>query len=366
MGSLRSITVLASLLIALLAGAQATPSTATTVSRQDAAPTSADCTSEAAHCIFMPWMRIPAPPPVLQPLATIPGDFGAVEIHGTYAYLGQNDVLYVVDVRDPRQPRVVGGLQLKDFRLPYITDIEVQPPLAYVSTVDRFTSCCFDVQLHLVDISQPARPRLIASSSGMAGGDIEVVDQRVYATSLRWFVPLPALEIIDVVNSSNFVKRGSYGSNGSASVAVNGSIVYVAEYENGVRVFDAGDPDDLKLLATVSTPDVAYDVEVDGSYLYVAIPNGLAVYDIRTPQAPVVRSSRQLLGYPTDLEVASGRAYVTFDSVGLSILDVRNPDAPELLTTYPLAGSIRAVEVDGALLYLASSSGLHIAQVTSQ
>ncbi|HEY0735730.1 MAG TPA: hypothetical protein VGD69_12540, partial [Herpetosiphonaceae bacterium] len=290
---------------------------------------------------------------------------GTVEIHGSYAYISQNDVLYVVDVREPAQPQVVGGIQLKDFRLPYITDIEVQPPLAYVSTVDRFTSCCFDVQLHLVDISQPARPRLILSSSGIAGGDIEVVNQRVYATSLRWFVPLPALEIIDVVNASSFQPRGSNGTNGSSSVAVDGSIVYVADYENGIRVIDAGDPDNLELLATVSTPDVAYDVEVDGSYLYVAIANGLAVFDLSTPQAPALRSTREMLGYPTDLEVTNGRAYVTFDSVGLAILDVRNPDDPELLTTYPVAESVRALEVDGSLIYLATSSGLQIVQATA-
>ncbi|HEY0735504.1 MAG TPA: hypothetical protein VGD69_11410, partial [Herpetosiphonaceae bacterium] len=68
MGSLRSMAVLASLLIALCAGAQATPSAATA-----SVPAAADCAAEGAHCVFMPWMRVPAPPPMLQPLVSIPG-----------------------------------------------------------------------------------------------------------------------------------------------------------------------------------------------------------------------------------------------------------------------------------------------------
>ncbi|HEY0607798.1 MAG TPA: hypothetical protein VGD58_33090, partial [Herpetosiphonaceae bacterium] len=137
MRSLRSITVLLGLLTALLT-AHATPSTATTIARPASAATSAaDCATETTYCAFLPLTRFPVPPPTLQELARIPGDIRAVELEGAYAYIGSADVVYVVDVSNPAQPRVVGGVKLPNFREPYILDIEVQPPLVYVSTLDH-------------------------------------------------------------------------------------------------------------------------------------------------------------------------------------------------------------------------------------
>ncbi|HEY0607800.1 MAG TPA: hypothetical protein VGD58_33100 [Herpetosiphonaceae bacterium] len=361
MRSLRSITVLVILLIGLLT-TYATPSTATTISRLDAA---ADCAAEGAHCVFLPWMRIPAPPPTLQELATIPGNIATVELSGSHAYISQDDVLYVVDVTNSRQPEVVGGHRFTGLRLPVVRDIEVRPPLAYVSTLDRFTSCCFDAQLHLLDIAQPTQPQVITSTATFGGLDIEVVDQRVYSTGFTWIYSTPDLVIHDVINASKFQARGTFGFNGSSSIAVNDSIVYVADYLNGINVLDVSDPDHIVRPAIVGTPGAAYHVAIDGAYLYVATSEVLAIFDIAAPQAPALRSVRQLPGFPTDLEVASGRAYVSLDPGGVAILDVRNPDEPELLTTYPVAGTAYAVEVDDSLIYLATSSGLQIVQVTA-
>ncbi|HEY0735731.1 MAG TPA: hypothetical protein VGD69_12545 [Herpetosiphonaceae bacterium] len=365
MRSLRSITLLLSLLTALLAGAQATPSAATSSVRQAAA---ADCTSETTHCMFLPWMRVPAFPPTFQPLGSVSGNISAVELSGAYAYIGRDNELLIIDVSDPLQPREVGTYQFQGLGLPSIVDIEVQPPLAYVSTFERVSSCCMDTRVYLLNVGQPAQPQLLASTSELGGADIEVVDQRVYAAGPRWSAPWPDLVIADVVGSSSLFRRGSYGNDGSWSVAVNGSIVYVTDNEHGILVIDAADPDSPKLLQAISTPHMPYSMDIDGSNLYVAMVNTLAVYDISTPQAPAVRSIREMLGFPADLEVANGWAYVGLSSVGLSILDVRNPEIPELVTSYPPPGQgqVNALEVDGSLLYLATSNGLHIVRVTAQ
>ncbi|HEY0607799.1 MAG TPA: hypothetical protein VGD58_33095 [Herpetosiphonaceae bacterium] len=364
MRSLRSIMVLLSLLAALLT-MHVTPSTATTLAQPASV---ADCASETTYCAFLPWMRVPAFPPTFQPLASVPGDISTVELSGSYAYIGRGSELLIVDVSDPLQPRVVSTYQFQGIGLPSIVDIEVQPPLAYVSTFARVSSCCMDTRVYLLDVGQPAQPQLLASTSELGGADIEVADQRVYAAGPRWSLPWPDLVIADVVGSSSLFKRGSYGNDGSWSVVVNGSIVYVTDNEHAILVIDAADPDSPKLLQTISTPHMPYSMHVDGSDLYVAMVNTLAVYDISTPEAPAVRSIREILGFPSDLEVADGWAYVSVSSVGLSILDVRNPDIPELVASYPPPGQgqVNALEVDGALLYLATSNGLHIVRVTPQ
>lgn len=362
MRSLRSITVLLSLLTALLT-AQATPSTATTIAQPDSAATSAaDCSSEGTYCAFLPLTRFPTPPPTLDLLATIPGEIWAVELSGSYAYIGLADVVYVVDVSAPAQPRVVSGVKLPNFQEPYIQDIEVQPPLAYVSTLDR--SGTWEAQIHLLNIAQPTQPRWLSAINNIGGNDIAVVDQRVYATSQYWLAPMPDLAIADTVNASGFQRRGIYGGTGSLSVAVKGSLAYLADYAFGIATIDVGDPDNPVGLGIVSAPEELDDVEVDGSYLYATGLDTLAVYDISTPQTPVLRSTRVLRGFATDLEVANGWAYATFNPVGLSIVDVRDLDAMEIVTTYPMTDLPTDVEVDGSLIYLATTAGLQILRVT--
>lgn len=364
MRSLRSITVLLSLLTALLT-VHATPSTATTIAHQDPAATSAaDCATETTYCAFLPLTRFPVPPPTFERLATIPGEMRTVELEGAYAYISQADVVYVVDVSNPAQPRVVGGVKLPNFQEPYILDIEVQPPLAYVSTLDHPNA--WEPEIHLLNIAQPTQPRWLTAINNIGGNDIEVVNQRVYATSQYWLASMPDLAIADVVNASSFQRRGTYGETGSLSVAVKDSIAYVAVYGFGIVTTDISDPDNPVSLGIISAPEELDDVEIDGSYLYVTGLDTLAVYDISTPETPVLRSTRQLRGFSTDLEVADGWAYATFNPVGLSIVDVRDPDYMEIVTTYPMTDLPLDVEVDGSLIYLATNAGLHIVRVTPQ
>lgn len=360
MRSLRSITVLVMLLIGLLT-THATPSTATTISQLGSA---ADC--EGTHCVFLPWIRIPTPPPTLQPLTTIPGNISNVEVSGSYAYLSQSNTFYAFDVSDPAQPQEVNRHTFQGAKLPLVEDIEIQPPLAYVSTLDRYDLCCYDARIHLLDIAQPAQSQVITSTWSFGGTDIEVVDRRVYATGFTWIYSTPDLSIHDLVDSSRFQNRGTFGFSSSSSIAVKDSLVYVADYLNGINVLDVSDPDAIKGRAMVNTPGIAYQAEIDGAYLYVSTSQGLAIFDLTTPDAPALRSFRELTGFPTDLEVADGRAYVAMDTGGLAIVDVRSADAPELLTTYPVAGTAHALEVDGSLIYVATSNGLQIVQVTAQ
>lgn len=77
-----------------------------------------------------------------------------------------------------------------------------------------------------------------------------------------------------------------------------------------------------------------------------------------------MRSTRQLRGFATDLEVANGWAYAAFNPVGLSIVDVHDPDYMEIVTTYPMTNSPSEVEVDGSLIYMATGDDLQILRVT--
>jgi hypothetical protein len=325
----------------------------------------ASCTASSTHCLFFPWMRAPAVPLTLHLLSTLPSDSNAVKVHGDYAYASDYDDLLVVDVRTPQQPAIVGRYHIEGRSRVSIADIEVQPPLAYVATNDRFSICCLESKVNLLDISQPAQPVLRDTRGGIGVTDLAVANQRVYVTGLTWIYDMPDLTLYDVVNASSLAARGTYGSDGSAAVAVSGSIAYLADYEAGIRVLDVSNADQPALLGTFDTPGSAQDVWIVGSYAYVADgAAGLTIFDISTPQQPVLLSTRQTLGEAAQLQVVDGRAYIAERYHGVSILDVRNPYAVELLATYDTPGSAIEVQVSGPLLYIADNiGGLHIVQM---
>jgi hypothetical protein len=325
------------------------------------------CADASAHCFFLPWMRTPAAPLTLSPLSTLPGLSRAVKVHGNYAYAGDADHLLVIDMRNPQQPTIVGRYRFTGRVRPYIVDIEVQPPLAYVATNERFTSCCIESTVNLIDIAQPAEPWLRDWRGGIGVSDLAVADQRVYVAGVKWIYSAPDLEIYDVVNDSRLTPRGTFGGDGSSAVALNGSIAYIADFQFGISVVDVSNPDQPVLLRTVDTPgDGTYDVQVVGSYLYVANGSaGLSVFDLSVPQQPVLRASHQALGRTVALHVADGRAYLAEGESGVSILDVRNLTEMELLATYDTPGYATEVHASGTLLYVADNDGgLHILQMS--
>jgi hypothetical protein len=354
-------------LASLLLAALPTASTAMPQSSQASrASTAAICADASAHCFFLPWMRTPAARLTLSPLSTLPGISRAVKVHGNYAYASDAGHLLVIDMRDPQRPAIVGRYQFTGRVGPYVVDIEIQPPLAYVATNERFTSCCIESMVNLLDITQPTRPVLRDRRGGIGVNDLAVADQRVYVAGIHWIYSAPDLAIYDVVNGSNLAPRGTFGGDGSTAVAVIGSTVYLADDELGIHVVDVSNPDQPMHLGTFDTPGSAHGVQVVGSELYVADGEaGLSVFDLSVPQQPVLRANRQTLGEARRLHVVDGRAYIAEGYSGLSIIDVRNLTEMELLATYDTPGYAAEVHASGTLLYVADNdSGLHILQMS--
>ena len=153
------------------------------------------------------------------------------------------------------------------------------------------------------------------------------------------------------------------------NVDVSGSYAYVAAGASGLQIVDVSNRAVPVIAAAFDTPGNANDVKVVGNLAFIADGvAGLRIIDVSNPTAPVAVGSLDTPGDAWDVAVTSNRAYVADGASGLRIIDVRVPAQPVLLGSIDPAGIQKGVEVDPArqLAVLASgTSGLHIVNVSN-
>lgn len=113
-----------------------------------------------------------------------------------------------------------------------------------------------------------------------------------------------------------------------------GSRMYVTwSYVNygGLRVYDISDPATPALVADHFMPDhPAVGIYVLGNYAYLraGADIDLRILDISDPTAPVEMAVYWPAGWPHDIDVAEGYAYIAGDQAGLRVIDVSDLYAP--------------------------------------
>ncbi len=152
-----------------------------------------------------------------------PGSALALDMDGTLAYVADQSALHVLRVTDATSPTLVGSLDME-----YAQDVVVQGSRAYV--VDSAAGP--EGGLLVVDVSDPANPTLAGSINLTEPVAVSVVGQQAYVALRKGGVVL-----VDVSNPAAPVLRAQYKTPGSAhNVLVQGTMVYVADYNGGVQI----------------------------------------------------------------------------------------------------------------------------------
>jgi hypothetical protein len=149
---------------------------------------------------------------------------------------------------------------------------------------------------------------------------------------------------------------------------------FVGNPTQGVVAVDIQDPSKPQPVATHEAPGTLNGIQValSGNVLYylTSSPDGatLASLDVSVPSAPVLLHSRVVPGVnaPTDLVIRGNYGYASNNSgVGsFSIFNVASPTALQVVGTFPLPSSSYGVAESAGRLYLATSTGLAIYDVT--
>jgi hypothetical protein len=210
-----------------------------------------------------PWMRVvDVIDPTNPRLAGFPDSCQAVSedmiIRDTFLYIAADYRFLIYNIAHPRQPRLVGSCNLPTGS----AGLCIQDTFAYVAP-----------DLHIVNISNPANPRLI-SRTPCNCWKVEVHDTFAYISHAY-----ESLLIYSVANPLSPYEIGWASIHGQGyDVVVKGNFAYVGCYD--FRVFDISNPTNPRLVGYYTTPDRVRRVFADSQYIYAAcFSAGVCIFD---------------------------------------------------------------------------------------
>jgi hypothetical protein len=153
---------------------------------------------------------------------------------------------------------------------------------------------------------------------------------------------------------------GNAPTEGSArSVAMDGTVAYLADGDAGFTVLDLADPTRPSPLATLDSVGIALWLVRHGNH--VLLTNNAAelqVIDVTDPVAPTLVTTLPLPGSGQALALRPPLLYVAAGNAGLLIIDVANPDNPVLVSVLETPGTARGVSVWGDVAAVADQTGV--------
>jgi hypothetical protein len=197
------------------------------------------------------------------------GSTARFAIAGSHLYSVAGPELRVFDLSVADLPAEVGGTYVG-------LDIETlfaAGPSLYVGA---------DTGLYIVDIAEPAAPRVIGSFVHARACDPVVVEGNYAYVTLRSTGSCPGttneLDVFDVTDPTAPIQVAAYPLNGPSGLGIEGGRLFVCDGTDGLKVFDATDPLALQLTEHVrfTTCD---DVIPNGGILIATSSAGIEQYD---------------------------------------------------------------------------------------
>ncbi len=205
----------------------------------------------------------------------------------------------------------------------------------------------------------PAELGVFTPSDGNARG-FEVVGDTVYLA-----VESAGIAIVDITDPTMPVEISTLDLDPGQLVqriAVGDGTVFVGLRGAGWSAIDVSDPTMPNVIfhePNIAGQDLAF---ADGT-LYVADVNGVQVFDVSDPAAPVALTDVGLPGSTQSVVVAGDFAYATGIAAGLSVLDISDPAATNEVTTLDFDGR-GYLAISGDRAFLSASDGVHIVDIT--
>jgi hypothetical protein len=267
------------------------------------------------------------------------GPVGDVAVAGHYAYVAESKGISVIDIATPARPRWI------------MREAQSNPQAVVVSGNYLYSA---GVSFTIDDISDPASPVQVHSSTAVGGSDLALAGGVAYVTGTA-----AGLYVYDISTPASASRIATLDTPGFArAVALSGSIAYVADDSEGLQVVDVSTPASPSIIGTVATAGSAKGLTVSDRYLYVAENDaGIEIYDISVPEYPLWVGMYGAAYYANDVVVAGGLCYVADSSQGMGVLDISDPWAPVEVGYYDTDGSARNLSYSDGYVYFADGAG---------
>jgi len=271
------------------------------------------------------------------------GNHGMKGVHvvNNYAYLAdyRDWVLYVVDLTNPRFPRIASA-----YPVDAAYDVYVDGNLAYVTSVtDGF---------FILDVTDPDSIIQVGHIDIDARG---VVVRYPYAYLAREEGDPEGLQILDVSRPDSIVALGYAPTEYSYKVDVEGNWACIAGGFYGIYLINISDPENPYVVSQRFCYDMVTDVKVSGHYIYAAAGfAGVRVFDASDPSHPR-EIAPYVGGYGNQLHIVEPYLYLAGGADGLRVVDISVPDSLHEVGYYevPSQGGIFA---DNERIYMGTNA----------
>jgi len=283
-----------------------------------------------------------------------PGQIKSVAFKGHYAYVtdGFQGGLRIVDVVNPYRPVEVGAVKTPD----QANDIAIFGHYAFIA--DRYSG------VQIVDINDSEHP-LIVSSVLIPGSQSWAFGVAVLGDYLYVGATSRGLQVINISNPLEPTLAGYIETPGLAGrLAVKDSLAFVTYWgaQKGLSIIDITNPYAPTLVNNYPTSSGAYEVAVDGNYVYLGGDDfGLLILDVSSPASPILvgtynNNQQDIWG----IKVQGDSLFISDISKGLTILGIADRSSPVLLDTISTRGQAFDVAVGGNFVYVADLYGMSI------
>jgi hypothetical protein len=305
--------------------------------------------------------------------ANTPGSASAVALDETRAYVADYTSLVVIDISNPEDPEIEAVMP--DPVPGGFCDVAVSGDFACVAT-STVNSYCHG--LVTVDISDPRFPEPIGCVTLTETSDFNPETARVALVGTLACVAAESegLQLIDVANprSATIVGRVDLSSVGELTIA--GTHGYVASRDDGLQVVDVSDPSAPQAVGSAALPGYCYSAAVAGEQLLATggydlggCDSGgyLQVFDISVPARPRPQGSVDLSG--CGWRVAGAGRYAAVLDWGetpyFRMIDISDPQDPQIVGSLALPGSPCDIALSGNYAFVADGcAGLLAIDIT--
>jgi hypothetical protein len=279
-------------------------------------------------------------------IAPLPGA-RKVFVSGGYAYVARAERgVGIVDVSDPRNPAVIGGIALADAR-----DIVVRGRYAYVADAEK--------GLAVLDVGDPRAPELIGSRFTSDARGVALLGNVAYVADGAM-----GIKAIDVSNPRNPSRIASLAGANARGLAVAGSTLYVADGHEGLRAYDLADPRDPSPVEAFQWKGgPARGLAVLGDRVLLLQEQGVALIDVADRARPMAAGT---IGGPGASAIATdgGYALVVDGDSRVGVYDLSDPGGPMQLDLLAVeGGGMSGIAVRGERAYVAGEAGLQVLDV---
>lgn len=246
------------------------------------------------------------------------GGCGAVGVHNDFAFVCQGDSgLKIVSCESPGNMFQVAELE----SMGNPTHVIVQNNVAYVSTRSG--------GLAVMDVSDPTNPIHIESiETGFWTMEALVSPDNYYLYVTDFYTGLNVFSLADPLHPQWLNAVATEPDTGAHSIYYRDGHLYLTIFDQGINVFDISNPVNPELVYT--SPEVVNYVRTaafseDGLHFYVcAQDDGVLIYTIHSPDSLVYEYSLDFFDRAYDIVINGDFVFVADFDIGLYVLDISN------------------------------------------